>query len=729
MPTEKKLENNNGDVIDDLVDNIHHHNYQRTTEDNLVINMVHSELEDDDLDHNKIQTKNYKSSYQDSDLSTSSDLQNSSSSLTIPLNKENDFKNESTDYLNVLKYELKEKDLDIVQLQKEINELQLENKLLRAKIPFYNEQMNLLDDEMAKTIDTNNPYIKEMLIFKKEKDVALEELMKAQDTISRLSMEKSQKCHDMFTPDSPDLLKKKLKTYERQIRELENENEKYSCELVKTDKNFNCLRQENAELRNKLNENKILYEREQNLLVDMAELKNELKKLKQANGQLIETNKRLIDELNSRVEHSVSQSAVHECITSSTQTYSDQDFSKNKKTQSITEDNDLNTTYNVNNNNNNNNNNSEQFQKVPKHCYHSRNNYNQNENYSLAKTDDYLINNFRPFNQNTVHSNHNIPSPKKSNITHSGHSVHSQRVNDFDYDNHHHQFQKNFDYNHQQQNQQIHQHTQAHRKNNYNNSRYDEQEFFRPESSDSVCSNRRVESRSKSLRRYSSNETLDEFETNKSRKSLKINVMRDIKSAQKLRIKRDRDPGYRHSTCYYEQPVRNVRRSLTFTNRSTRNLYEPESDFNSTPSNSHLNFNNNNNYNHRYQDEEPEYATRSYRSKSVDRVTAMERKMHETHEEINQKESISRKRPFVPLKPDDIRIGDFLKFSRPGGKISKGMVKYIGPLPDRSDVYFGLELESEEGKHDGIYNDKRYFQTKPNKGVFVSFSKVVMAWG
>jgi hypothetical protein len=34
-----------------------------------------------------------------------------------------------------LKYELKEKDLDIVQLQKEINEIQLDNKMLKARIP------------------------------------------------------------------------------------------------------------------------------------------------------------------------------------------------------------------------------------------------------------------------------------------------------------------------------------------------------------------------------------------------------------------------------------------------------------------------------------------------------------------------------------------------------------------------------------------------------------------
>ena len=98
---------------------------------------------------------------------------------------------------------------------------------------------------------------------------------------------------------------------------------------------------------------------------------------------------------------------------------------------------------------------------------------------------------------------------------------------------------------------------------------------------------------------------------------------------------------------------------------------------------------------------------------------------------------LARKRPFVPLKPEDIRLGNFIKFSRPGGKISKGSVKYMGPLPERSDMYFGLELDSEgyifinfslilntnllninyfqfdylEGKHDGIYQDKRYFQT------------------
>lgn len=82
------------------------------------------------------------------------------------------------------------------------------------------------------------------------------------------------------------------------------------------------------------------------------------------------------------------------------------------------------------------------------------------------------------------------------------------------------------------------------------------------------------------------------------------------------------------------------------------------------------------------------------------------------------KEIISKKKPFVPQRVEDIELGDVIKFSRPGGKISRGIVKYIGPLPDRYDSYLGLELDSEEGKHDGIYQSKRYFQS------YVSFSFV-----
>lgn len=58
----------------------------------------------------------------------------------------------------------------------------------------------------------------------------------------------------------------------------------------------------------------------------------------------------------------------------------------------------------------------------------------------------------------------------------------------------------------------------------------------------------------------------------------------------------------------------------------------------------------------------------------------------------------SPRRPYAPSSITDIRLNDLIKFSRPGGKISKGVVKYIGTLPGKSDQYLGLELE-DEGKY------------------------------
>ena len=49
----------------------------------------------------------------------------------------------------------------------------------------------------------------------------------------------------------------------------------------------------------------------------------------------------------------------------------------------------------------------------------------------------------------------------------------------------------------------------------------------------------------------------------------------------------------------------------------------------------------------------------------------------------------------MPQNENEISLGNIVKFTRPGGKISKGMVKYIGPLPERNDFYYGLELDSE----------------------------------
>uniref|UniRef100_A0A1I8FCD2 CAP-Gly domain-containing protein n=1 Tax=Macrostomum lignano TaxID=282301 RepID=A0A1I8FCD2_9PLAT len=49
-------------------------------------------------------------------------------------------------------------------------------------------------------------------------------------------------------------------------------------------------------------------------------------------------------------------------------------------------------------------------------------------------------------------------------------------------------------------------------------------------------------------------------------------------------------------------------------------------------------------------------------------------------------------------------------------------------LPGRTDYYVGIELDQEEGKHDGVYDGRRYFQCKPRKGVFVAFNKLIMCY-
>nr|XP_014343284.1 PREDICTED: uncharacterized protein LOC106703278 [Latimeria chalumnae] len=87
------------------------------------------------------------------------------------------------------------------------------------------------------------------------------------------------------------------------------------------------------------------------------------------------------------------------------------------------------------------------------------------------------------------------------------------------------------------------------------------------------------------------------------------------------------------------------------------------------------------------------------------------------------------RRPFAPKDIADLKVGNLVKFSRPAGKISKGTIKYLGHMAGRQDVYLGVELEgSDVGKHDGTFEGIRYFLCKPSKGVFVNFSKVIMAW-
>ncbi|CAH1799845.1 unnamed protein product [Owenia fusiformis] len=97
--------------------------------------------------------------------------------------------------------------------------------------------------------------------------------------------------------------------------------------------------------------------------------------------------------------------------------------------------------------------------------------------------------------------------------------------------------------------------------------------------------------------------------------------------------------------------------------------------------------------------------------------------------QMEGKFDIKGRRPFAPRSPADCNIGDIIKFTRNGGRVSRGAVKYIGHLHGKNDAYLGVELEHGDSKHDGTYEGQRYFKCKPNKGVFVAFNKVIMVWG
>jgi len=46
------------------------------------------------------------------------------------------------------------------------------------------------------------------------------------------------------------------------------------------------------------------------------------------------------------------------------------------------------------------------------------------------------------------------------------------------------------------------------------------------------------------------------------------------------------------------------------------------------------------------------------------------------------------------------------------------VIRYIGPLPGQIGTWIGLEVGPNEGKHDGMYEGKRYFTCAPHRGVF-----------
>lgn len=67
--------------------------------------------------------------------------------------------------------------------------------------------------------------------------------------------------------------------------------------------------------------------------------------------------------------------------------------------------------------------------------------------------------------------------------------------------------------------------------------------------------------------------------------------------------------------------------------------------------------------------------------------------------------------PFLPRRPRDLKLENWVKVITPEGKVRGGRVRYVGPVASQSQDYFvGVQLSFPDGTSDGTYGGKRYFQ-------------------
>ncbi|XP_035763995.1 uncharacterized protein LOC102777938 [Neolamprologus brichardi] len=86
-------------------------------------------------------------------------------------------------------------------------------------------------------------------------------------------------------------------------------------------------------------------------------------------------------------------------------------------------------------------------------------------------------------------------------------------------------------------------------------------------------------------------------------------------------------------------------------------------------------------------------------------------------------------RVFVPHSPMDLQLGHQVRIMLPSGRISTGVVRFLGHLQGEVDLHLGVELQTpDSGLCDGSHLGHSYFECKPGYGAFVPFHKLLMAW-
>ncbi|CAF1399334.1 unnamed protein product [Adineta ricciae] len=528
-----------------------------------------------------------------------------------------------------LQRELQEKELDIIHLHKEIQELQLENKLLKAKIPIQYQNGHT----------SNNT---ETEALRRERDILQNELRVQQELVAKLQNQQHNNGMvtrtsklDEVTLHQKEALEKKLRAYEKQMRTLTNENDKLKQQIHQTDRTIAQLKRENEELQQKAVETK---KRNDELLYqEFNALRNDLKSFKQRNDELFEENRRLLQEQQRQQQNLAWRTTVQ-------QAFADPHAPQQQQQQPSLQNDII-------------------VSSSPSKVSHSDSRRDRSKVRSDSPNLSEGSDSTNYLTSVSVERYHNRPtsaihrSTKTEGISrHQSSKYHStNHPDDFNRDNYPNSFAKSVD-----------------QQGNYRSSK----------------SKRSVEWDEENIQRNEGpyNRDLGSYDHHH----------RLPKQRSPERSNDYAPPSTALSSPALHQQNYNLSRSTTL----------PDSDHQSRRSNSYHVSNR-----HMNNDDDAQHDDR-----------------HQHRHRRPSVETASPKRPYAPSSITDIHINDLVKFSRPGGKISKGIVKYIGPIPDKSDQYLGLELEDEESKHDGVYQGQRLFQCKPNKGVFVGFSKVIMAW-
>ncbi|XP_061675129.1 uncharacterized protein LOC133500464 [Syngnathoides biaculeatus] len=96
---------------------------------------------------------------------------------------------------------------------------------------------------------------------------------------------------------------------------------------------------------------------------------------------------------------------------------------------------------------------------------------------------------------------------------------------------------------------------------------------------------------------------------------------------------------------------------------------------------------------------------------------------------VRSTRSVGPQRVFVPHSPMDLHLGHRVRIMLPSGRISTGVIRFLGHLQGESELHLGVELQTpDHGMRDGHHKGHFYFDCKPGHGAFVPFHKLLMAW-